>query len=370
MKTPSIPHRKVVELAISLERKSKEYQEIKASLPCIVFTFLHDKIVRGNTVVEPTGYIYLDVDDEEIDERLYSNPYVHALWKTLSGKGYAILVKVKGVNKDNLKAVTKAIAETLDIPYDSKAVSIDRLHVVGFDSDIYYNKESTEFKFKESVTNLTIFNNKKSIRIVRESTKNKKLRFNNFEEIVEGLNLDFNGEASLDMKDNKIPYYEVWIPDIIHSGGRNATMHAILVGIYLLNSWMEEDELYYLAQYINRKKVRPTLEDSELNNIVKNAIKDKDLKLIPNRQRRIVFNPDYDMSGKERRAEVNKQIGKARKEDNNKKLLEIINKWDFSKKKLTVSKLAEIAELGRETVQRRKEIILILKKRNEESKSK
>lgn len=202
MKDPGFSQKKIVEKARTLDKDSVEYAEIKATLPCIVFNFNHSTSVRGNTVTRPTGFLYLDVDNEEVPEDLKDHPLVHGLWKTLSSKGYAVVVKVEGLNKDNLKSLSKSVAETLDIPYDTKAVSIDRLHVIGYDEDIYYNENSITFSYKESnesVVSLPLYVSNKRI----EGGATNKLRFNNLQDVVNSMDLEFNGEVSLDFKDNK-----------------------------------------------------------------------------------------------------------------------------------------------------------------------
>ncbi|WP_454046813.1 hypothetical protein [Chryseobacterium sp. Marseille-Q8038] len=93
--------------------------------------------------MNPTGYLYLDVDGMTEQDFEINTTYICAYWRSLSNTGMTLVVKVDGLTLNNFKEATKKIARLLDIPYDEKAVSIDRLTVLPYDRHAYFNS-STE----------------------------------------------------------------------------------------------------------------------------------------------------------------------------------------------------------------------------------
>lgn len=68
------------------------------------------------------------------------------------------------------------------------------------------------------------------------------------------------------------------------------------------------------------------------------------------------------------RTEVNKKINEGIKKDNVEKMMRVIDSWDFNNKKLTATDLSKLTNLHRTTIQRYKEVINIIKERNEKAK--
>ena len=65
IRNPDIPHLEKVKAARLAGKGTTQYEYIKENqIPCAILNFTHTKgYVKGNTVNKPTGYLYLDVDN-------------------------------------------------------------------------------------------------------------------------------------------------------------------------------------------------------------------------------------------------------------------------------------------------------------------
>jgi len=332
IRNPDHIRKSQVDFARTLDRKSEKYSVLKCGLPSIVFNFSHDSYVSGSTVVNPTGFLYLDIDNVE-SINLSEIPYVVSFWKSLSNKGFGILLSVKGLTVTNYKEVTKKLGDELGIEIDTRAISIDRLCVLSYDKDIYYNEFYSTYEYKEClkvIKDKVSFSNIKTNNIIGCERTNlfedTKYRYTNLQDKISDI--DFNGEPFIDLGDNKICYSEVYIP-IVTLGNRNTVMFSVLSQFYGLNNWINISQLTSWAQVVNEDRFKPPLEKSELLNIVKNVFNQDAPKIILNKTKRILFNPDYNFSVKERRSLSVNQIAKIRRENTISKMFKIINDWDF-----------------------------------------
>lgn len=361
MKNPDFIRKSQVDGARALNKADDEYRKIKETLPCLVFNFTHDGYVKGSTATAPTGYVFIDIDNtEKIDLSQY--PYVVAAWSSLSNKGMGVLVKADGVTTKNYKEVTNQISKELGVKNDDKAISIDRLCVLGYDNDIYYNPNSTTYTFtntyfKSNSTELVQFNP-----IINYTNKvaldctNKRFRYSNLEELIGDI--DFKGELFIDLGENKVKYAEVVIPKVINDGSRNVIMFAIVSQVFGLNTWVTEDTLLNWAMVINKDKFRPELDEQELRNIVRKVHCKELPPIILNKSKRFLFNPDYDLTGAKKRSLATSYRNKQEGIKNTNRIIGIIQNWDFEEHgRISQSKLANISGMSIRTIKNKYKII-------------
>ncbi|KFF75994.1 hypothetical protein HX13_01160 [Chryseobacterium sp. P1-3] len=144
VKNPDVNIKNRIEQARSCHSFDKrKYTLIKEQLPCFTLNFSFRERKSNNNIKEPTGFIYIDVD-EKIDIDL-SNEYIFASWLSLSGTGRGILVKVDGLTKENIKYVFNELSLILKVPSDKRAVKATQFCVHSYDEDLYYNEDSKTF---------------------------------------------------------------------------------------------------------------------------------------------------------------------------------------------------------------------------------
>lgn len=355
MKFPDSIRKSQILNARKLSKSDKKYTQIKQSLPCIVFNYRHDSYVNGETRIASTGFVYIDIDDYcDIDYSKFN--FIVAAWKSLSGVGKGLLCSVENVGLDDYKEVTDELANLIGVPNDNKAISKDRLCVLGFDENIYYNPNYSKFRYRKEYSKLpieksTIPNIYKTLNkdVTNCTFLKNKIRFSNLEELTN--NIDFDGEAYYDYEDKKIGYAEVIIPNKVLEGKRNSIMFSIASQFIGLNPWIDYELFVKWMSVINRDRFKPILDADEFYEII-NKVFNKDKKeFIINKKRRMFYNPDYKFSTKEKRAILNKAIGEHKIKLKLEKLTKILDNWDFENLgKITQVKIADISGLHINTI--------------------
>ena len=366
IKNPTKVQRIIVDKARSIDKSSKEYSEIKTSLPCFVPNYMHDGYVKTATILKSTGFIYIDVDYSiEIDYSEFS--FVAASWKSLSGVGSGILVALDNFEELNtdlntMRAVINSICEVLDIKPDSCAVSRDRLNVIGYDLNAYYNPSYTAF----DTSCIEVKDNKKVVTRENKMLLNRfdtdyhfydgDFRLSNLDEMKEKLNFK-DDDLFLDMSDNPIKYTSVYIPKTIPMGKRNDIVFRVLSTIKALNPTLKQERLIGIANHINNNICYEPMDKEELGNIY-GRIVDKNIPLFANKVQKYPFNPIYTLTGRERSAIASGEHNKKEGRKNTDKILECVKKWDFEKDgKLTFIAISKKTGLGYKTVLTRKKEI-------------
>lgn len=331
------------------------YKSIKNSLPCITFLNSFTDYVSNENIKLATGFMYIDVDNVDfIDLSTYS--FVVSYWKSLSNNGYGILIKYNLNTVVDLQKCVDELSNLFGFKLDKNAVSKDRLNVISFDTNIYYNPNYTEYTFKEEkelVSNTYINTNFiNRLQVIDTIYEKGELRFSNFQELLK--NYDFNGEAFIDLGDNKLEYAEVFVPKEIFNGNRNKSMFVLCSQIRGLNPWVTEEHLYKICSTINKDKFIPQLDQKELLDIVRKVYSKKDPVVVLNKTKRILFNPDYILTKREKQVMTAKQIRGAEAEKNTVKIVTCLYKWDFERLgKISQSKVAKETGFGIATIKRR-----------------
>lgn len=371
LKNPSKVHKIAVDKARSLEKGSKNYDAIKKTLPCFVPNYTHNNYIKTDTIEKSTGFTYIDVDYElDIDFKDFT--FIAASWKSLSGIGSGILVALDNYEEldtdlKTMRAIINSICEELDIKPDNCAVSRDRLNVIGYDLNTYYNPQFTRFNTSYSNTNedkkVTLNENKKlSNRLLTECDfYDGDLRLSNYESKVENIVFK-DDEVFLDYSDNPINFTQVYISKSIPVGERNSKVYKILSSVKALNPKLKPERLIGFANFINNNKCFEPMDAQEIDNICA-RINASTIPLFPNKMRKYIFNPIYTLTGVERRSLASSEYNKKRGNETKKRIFKLVKDWDFEKNgKFTFKSLAIKANLHYNTILKLKKEIENLRK--------
>ena len=346
VRNPSSDFLKVVNEIRSLPRKSKEYEDIKKTLPCFTTAFNFNGYVSNKNIGKSTGYLYIDVDNTT--EIKLEHPAVVFYCKSISGKGYSIIVGVNGVTPDNIKNATKFVAQELDIELDEYAISKDRLTILSYDVDAYYNPNHSYIEYSGNEISCThcnsiLYNN------IGYEHNGYKIRTDNFSEVVSKI--DFKGDLFKKFEGDKLGYVKVPLPfSEVKEGRRNSLMNSICFVLRGLNPTLDKHIMTKYLMSINSAKFSPKLFDEELETIVDSVYQVKEIKLYPNTFRTYIYNPDYDLSVKERRQINIKQTHLSVKNRTISEIETTIDNWDFSVGKITCRKLTEVSGKDKKTI--------------------
>lgn len=319
----------------------EKYDFIKVNcLPTYRFNFLYNKIAKDINIINDTGLIYIDVDN--IDE-IPENKFVFAKWKSLSNNGFGILVKVANLSSKNFGNSYKSITNILGVNSDLNAGKANQQNVLSYDPSIYinYNSEVYVIDNLDKVSFNRIKKEKESI--LPNYTSKANLRLDNSDEY-------FVNDTKNVFKyfDDKILISKPFVPwKGIKNGDRNNKVFMILSQYAMLNPSQDKSFLFDMAKNVN-KKVFPPLLGRELNSIVTSVIKKRlegSLELYKNISRRIIFNPNINLSGKDKKVLSAKKIGEVRREKAIEEIELIINEWKFDLNGLITQK--KISEIGK-----------------------
>lgn len=337
---------------ISLREMGKSnpfFDELKINnIPTFRFNFTFNSRANNENVISPTGFIFIDVDAViRIDT---SNQNIFACWKSISGTGYGILVKVENLTVDNFKETYHSIGILLGITPDSNACKATQQTIQSFDPDLYLNEDSITFNAIHKKENPTIISEKTTIS-APILYGNNKLRFNNISDHFEGK----ESKDFLVFSDEKIKICAPFIPQFIEKGKRNSTMFLLLSQYIQLNQFAAESFLIACANTINKSMV-PCLTTTEIKKIINSVLKKNDeatLTQILNKERRILFNPSIELTMKEKQKIVGQEMGKLKTEKTLSEIYKVVEGWDFDNLgKITQDKVATQLSKGVKTIKR------------------
>ncbi|WP_346882355.1 hypothetical protein [uncultured Algibacter sp.] len=363
----------------------KEYDTIKRELlPTHRFNFQFNDYATNANITTSTGLIYIDADGIEY---IPEHPMIYAKWKSLSNTGYGILVRVHNLNQYNFGDTYDDVGKWLNIMPDPNARKANQQTILSYDPNIHINLNSIVY----TATTVSSYNDIKKVPstyILKEekegmgvngtiyehtsyntdSTYNNKLRFNNISDYFKDIDDTFL------IFEDKIKICDPYIPRIITEGNRNNKMFNVLSQDKLLNPYLDYKSLKGLANVIN-KRMFPRLSDNEVHSIINSILKgfeNGSLKMICNRERKFLFNPDIKLSHKEKMGVVNKHNGKFKSDKTKERIYEAIESWNFSlNKKITQTKVAELSGVSKRTVIRHWNVFKgYVKELNEISKQK
>jgi hypothetical protein len=341
--------------ARAFKKGTLDYDKIKKKLiPTFRFNFLFNQRAGNKNITEPTGLMYIDAD---LVDEIPDSDFIFAKWKSLSLTGYCVLVKVDNLSLNNFSNSYNNISKLLNVESDDGARKATQQTIQSYDPNIYINYNSKIYNCLDI---------KKVSNPIKQKKKEKCLTADEtFYNRSEGVKVRFSNINDY-FKDNDLPYIvfkeekeSICIPFIplnVNKGNRNNTFFIYLSQIVALNFHISEAYIKVLANSININAMKPRLPENELNNLIKSIFKLKhsnELLMLFNKKRRIIFNPKFKISFKDRMVVVNRELGSMAKEKTNNKIYECIEEWDFKTNgKITQSKVAISLEISNSTVKR------------------
>ena len=331
-----------------------QYDELKKSvLPTFRFNFLYEDYAKDENAVNPTGLIYIDVDNTiEIPH----SDYIYAKWRSLSNTGYGILVKVDNLTLDNFKDVYASIGMILGVKVDDGARKAIQQNVLSYDPSLYCNTKSRVYEYEHSKkASLSSIKKKKECIVVNEASAYQ----SSIKEQIDNSFEYFVGENS----DKEFLYFEekikICAPFMpwhgIEEGNRNNFLFRLLSQFALLNPTFGRNYLLNKSDYCNRK-INPKLTKTEIKSIVNSVMKKREegsLEIYPNKERLILFNPNLELTKSEKCQIVGSVLGAKKSKVTQQAIYEILENWDFEEfGQITQKLVISISKFSRSTIQR------------------
>lgn len=342
-----------------IKDKNKEYQGIKVELPSICFNYtFKNNYVNTDNADESTGYLYFDIDGEESFD--YDTTYVTALWKSVGGNGFGLLVKVRNLVKENFKDSYEHIIDILGIPYDKSCNDCSRVNIISFDTEAHYNENAGEIDLLEFNTTIV-----RPVKKLPHYSSNKinflgydhnggKIRFNNLSDVLDKKDFEFNKDGYYDFGREKVEYCKCYTPHtIVPQGLRNNRISAYAYCIISINPNASFTSFKHYIQVFNNKYCNPPLDMEEIDGMVSKIynLRGK-IEPINNAKRRIIYGEEIKTLAQ--KLKINgKVLGEARSIKVFNELVDFVLNWNYEKyPKITQKLLIGVSGKNKKTVEK------------------
>lgn len=134
--------KKQIGLIRSIGKKHPNYAKLKASIATITPAACFGLKRKLENMEGLSGMIYFDVDDNINPELLNQYPFIYSYWKSVSGVGFGVLVKVDHLTVNNFGNTWDYIAECFaanGIMVDPSTRNIAVQNVISYDPNLHVN---------------------------------------------------------------------------------------------------------------------------------------------------------------------------------------------------------------------------------------
>ncbi|RXM39624.1 hypothetical protein BOQ62_10655 [Chryseobacterium sp. CH21] len=342
-----------------IDKKSKEYQAIKIILPSICFNYtFKNNYVNSENADESTGFLYFDIDGEK--DFNYDTTYITALWKSVGGNGFGLLVKVRNLVKENFKESYEHIVDILGIPYDKSCNDCSRVNIISFDTEAHYNENAVEIDLSEfnttiihAVKKLPHFNSNKN-KNLGYSLNGGNIRFNNLSDILEEKDFEFNKDGYYDFGKEKVEYCKCFVPrKIVPEGLRNQRVSSYAYCLISINPDARFTNFKRYLQKYNSKSCNPPLEWEEIDEIATKIYNQRgNVEPRNNAKRRVIYSDEIKTLSEKQKIN-GRVLGNDRSEKTVKELIDCVMNWDYEKHpKITQKSLIEVSDKNKKTVEK------------------
>lgn len=135
--------------AIRNETNVINKKALKEKLECVTISGTF-RIRKQDKLLEHSGFICVDVDNFNDKSELINDQFTFALFKSASGNGIAIIVKINpNKHKESYNWLADYYFSKYGIIVDPAPKNVASCRFVSYDSDIYINDRSLKAKYKE-----------------------------------------------------------------------------------------------------------------------------------------------------------------------------------------------------------------------------
>lgn len=124
----------------------------KAKCPYVTISGYFKENRSAAKITKHSGFLAIDLDDlynevEPTRELLKTDPYVYAIFTSISGTGLCILIKIDGDRHlDAFFSISNHLLVNYQISVDPSCKDVSRARYISYDPDLYLNEKSATFK--------------------------------------------------------------------------------------------------------------------------------------------------------------------------------------------------------------------------------
>jgi hypothetical protein len=321
-----------------------DYEKVKSSqMPCVTYNFLYDSYKKDSNIISPTGLIYFDIDDPSFNPDSVDKSKVYAMYRSFGGLGWAIIVKVDGLTKENFAYNYTLIAKNIGAEgfVDINARKASQFSILSFDKDIYVNDNTITFVAEQTKHTPKPFPIHIKSGILRGLGGVAKpnvlcedmdptdipLRFDNLGDI------EFEGDFTANW--DGYDWVKCWIPMKKTLSNRNSTLLSYCNNLVWLNPHITKERTIRIMYSVNEIAFVEPLNKKKVLGIVDSIftyLSEGSLRpLVNNKKRKIVFKKKSDLTADDKRSIVLALCTEKRVKDTREKIYSILENWDFEK---------------------------------------
>ena len=350
---------RLTELARSYGKQSLEYNKIKFQVPTFTPNARFSQRRDLKYLEEPSGFIYIDLDDYHDINFLKQDEYIYSCWRSLSGIGIGALVKVNGITAQNFKGCWSYLYNYFKgygITIDKQTCDITRQNVISFDPDIYINENATSLYADQiatqTSTSVQYFQNPKESTLSSLFYGLEETVFTDSSRIKYHTTLDdYQGMDYVVIEDGK-EFRTGFLPKEIRNGERHKWMVGHTVSLLFNNPTVTMEKLYNSVFHSNLTHCYPPMMNSEIMSIVKwywEKHSKGTLDYHP-RLKKIWFDPSVNIHRTVKRKIIATETGRLRRRKTLKELQSIYLELSSGSGKVTQKMVAEKSKRSIRTV--------------------
>ena len=127
---------------IRTEPEKTKRDALKRNIPSVTISGVFEERKEDN-LLQHSGFICIDIDYYTDKSQLINDQYTYALFKSASGGGLAVVVKIdQNKHKESFKWLQNYYYQSFGIVVDSAPQNVASLRFVSFDPEIYINEKS------------------------------------------------------------------------------------------------------------------------------------------------------------------------------------------------------------------------------------
>lgn len=300
------------------------YDELKrTSISAVTFNFNFQKRKNNKNISGPTGLMFFEVDEPSFQITSLDPNKVHCCYRSLSGRGLHIIVRVSGLTPSNFDSTYDSISQQLGIKHIicSGSRKMSQFSVMSYDPCLFHNPDSFIF----SPTTLTGVgeNNKVSFSLSYR------------EQIHIGLNDTFFKYSDIETicepeqvveERQGIRVVSCFLPEFIKMGERTRSLFNYCLRLVHCNPDKTLEQVFYHLAKTNEKRCEVPLPEKEVRTIVQIIFKYKQEGTLNPKgtQRKIIFGKKTGMNIKEKQSYSAKVVGQWRTEKTRERIKEAL----------------------------------------------
>lgn len=132
---------------VRAEKDKKKRDELKRNLVSVTCSGVFAER-REDSLINHSGFLCIDVDNFTDKSRIISDPYTYACFDSVSGLGFAVLVKIDpNKHKESFLFIQKHYFDNYGIVVDRAPQNVASLRYVSFDPTVEINSKSKTSKY-------------------------------------------------------------------------------------------------------------------------------------------------------------------------------------------------------------------------------